>query len=426
MTQAFKTQAFLESLDFERPIAEQRFKKEFFKRAHNVFFNKVLVELDEQKRERRDRRERIWTEGKKQLGFEDAFNVGSFSFMDDKDTVKEGEKGFESIEFDASYADDVFEGEGEVAKRMPVVHEAGAEEGGVGGENVASLVAPATNPPSPPLPKRNLQVNTSIAATGPSLSPTTSPINLGHSKLPGLTSATLLRESLSRASTAHSNRQASNKSRASSKPSTSNPNPNPNPNPSPSSNSNSTPGSTPGRRRRAFNRMTFFECLLDTLPVPDPHAPRYGQLQSPIRVTRRAASTTAEAMGAAAGSTFSILSPVVAPNRASERVGTASPTNRQAQLLSRSTATANSAPLDEVPAGFAAFFGPSEGSGSRSALGLTLPVETVLPPEEEMMGASVDELEALEIENLGLTKWTIESVNRCLTGDKPRKPKVYR
>ena len=173
--------------------------------------------------------------------------------------------------------------------------------------------------------------------------------------------------------------------------------------------------------------MTFFECLLDTLPVPDPHVPRYGQLQSPIRVTRRAASTTAEAMGAAAGSTFSILSPVVAPNRASERVGTASPTNRQAQLLSRNTATANSAPLDAVPAaGFAAFFGPSEGSGSRSALGLTLPVVTVLPPEEETMDASVDELGALEIENLGLTKWTIESVNRCLTGDKPRKPKVYR
>ena len=445
MTRIFKNAAFLESLSFERPRAELRFRKEFFKRAHNVFFNKVLVELDEQKRERRERREKIWTQGKRQLGFADAFNVGSISLMGDKDMVKEGESGFESIEFDDSYAEDF---EGEVAKKIPVVHEAGAEEGGGGGggDNVecsASLVVPATNPPSPPLPKRNLQISTSIAASSPSLSPTTSPINISHSKLPRLTSATLLRESLSRASTAQSNRQASNKSRASSKPSTSRPNPNPSPS------SNSIPGSTPSRQRRPFSRMTFFECLLDTLPVPDPHAPRYGQLQSPIRVTQRTASTTAEfdfegrrketgtAMGVAGA--LSILSPVVAPNRSSERIGTASPTNRQAQLLSRSSATANSnsAPLAGVPAldstqdnphdslqgssGFASFFGPSEGSGSRSALGLSLPLETVLPPEEESV-----ELDTLEIENLGLAKWTVESVNRCLMGDKPRKIKDYR
>ena len=44
----------------------------------------------------------------------------------------------------------------------------------------------------------------------------------------------------------------------------------------------------PARKRRAYNRSTFFELLLDTMEVPNPHAPRFGMLRtSPSRVGNR-------------------------------------------------------------------------------------------------------------------------------------------
>jgi len=39
------------------------------------------------------------------------------------------------------------------------------------------------------------------------------------------------------------------------------------------------------RRRKAFNQSTLFECLLDTLEIPNPNAPRFGML-SPSRTDR--------------------------------------------------------------------------------------------------------------------------------------------
>ena len=37
-----------------------------------------------------------------------------------------------------------------------------------------------------------------------------------------------------------------------------------------------------------------------------------------------------------------------------------------------------------------------------------------------------DEGEIEEIRNVGLEKWSVDSVERCLTGDRPSKPKDYR
>jgi hypothetical protein len=36
----------------------------------------------------------------------------------------------------------------------------------------------------------------------------------------------------------------------------------------------------PARKKKAFNRSTFFELLLDTVEVPGPHAPRFGMLRT--------------------------------------------------------------------------------------------------------------------------------------------------
>lgn len=37
------------------------------------------------------------------------------------------------------------------------------------------------------------------------------------------------------------------------------------------------------RKRKPYNRSTFFECVYDTLEVPPPHAPRFGMMSSPER-----------------------------------------------------------------------------------------------------------------------------------------------
>jgi len=199
--------------------------------------------------------------------------------------------------------------------------------------------------------------------------------------------------------------------------------------------------------------MTIFECLLDSLPVPDPHAPRYGTLPSPIRVTRRTAP---------AGLSFESVtgsSPITGVSSSSVlRAGTASPTQRHqphvsfspagSAATSTTTATAtataaaaarvgtaaspsrNRTPLaskqSQAPSlvedSFASFFDATpETIGPNS---LPLETEVVLPPDDQVE-ATVD-LADLEIENQGLQRWTVESVTRCLTGDKPKPPKVYR
>ena len=59
----------------------------------------------------------------------------------------------------------------------------------------------------------------------------------------------------------------------------------------------------------------------------------------------------------------------------------------------------------------------------------TLPPELAEPtvhfgPGSLGLDEGEDEIE--EIRNVGLEKWSVDSVERCLTGDTPSKPKDYR
>ena len=64
MTRIFKQHAFRRYQTCERSAAEGRYVPKFFKRAANVFNNKVLLDLEQMKLTRNERRERIWKEGK--------------------------------------------------------------------------------------------------------------------------------------------------------------------------------------------------------------------------------------------------------------------------------------------------------------------------------------------------------------------------
>ena len=78
---------------------------------------------------------------------------------------------------------------------------------------------------------------------------------------------------------------------------------------------------------------------------------------------------------------------------------------------------------------FASFFDGGDGGTA-----VDLPLDCTLPPElaeptvhfgPGTMGEE-DEGEIEEIRNVGLEKWSVDSVERCLTGDRPSKPKDYR
>jgi hypothetical protein len=70
MTRTYKHHAFRLYQTCERPSAELKMKVKFFKRAHHVFANKILLDLEQMKITRNERRQKIWTQGKKDLGFE--------------------------------------------------------------------------------------------------------------------------------------------------------------------------------------------------------------------------------------------------------------------------------------------------------------------------------------------------------------------
>lgn len=70
MTPKYKDEAYKKSRLVERPISELKMRPKFFKRAHNVFTNKVLLDLKETSQARNRRREQIWTTGKADYGFE--------------------------------------------------------------------------------------------------------------------------------------------------------------------------------------------------------------------------------------------------------------------------------------------------------------------------------------------------------------------
>ena len=70
MTPTYKFEAYQQSRVVERPASELKMRPKFFKRAHNVFTNKVLLDLRNTSLARNRRREQIWTTGKADYGFE--------------------------------------------------------------------------------------------------------------------------------------------------------------------------------------------------------------------------------------------------------------------------------------------------------------------------------------------------------------------
>lgn len=432
MTKHFLTAVQLESLQMERPIAELRFKKRFFQRAHNVFFNQVLCDLEEQKRERLQRRERIWTQSKKKIGFENAFNIGG-----SLDESAAGFPGFQEVSFGGN---DQYEGDFEPEEERPHV------------------AAPPPTAPAPikedeeffePQTHKQLYDDTSkeeyqfeeepLPSLYASASGSASATHRTKGSKP-LNGEALLRESLSRAATASPQKldaQARKKGG----------------------------GIKAARPRRAFNRMTFFECLLDNLPVPSAKVPRYGQLPSPIRVSRKTPTTSTG--GGSLASTWGLRDAtsqapaLFSPMQGGKRAGSASPSahslSASASPLSPSrqpvgrvgTAASGSRPAISrqgvasrpetsaspthsstllADSAFSTFFDGGDGGTV-----VNLPMDCTLPAAEPTvhfgpgtLGLDEGEGEIEEIRNVGLEKWSVDSVERCLTGDRPSKPKDYR
>lgn len=370
MTKVFRHAALLESLQFERPRAEARYKRSFFKRAHVVFYNHVLCELEAQHREKAARRERIWQKEKRQLGFsDDSFSGGGGGRGSE---AIDSEAGFEVLPME--YGGDAFEADGLVVDpaAMPVLREEGDEEE-YGASALRYEGGMQISPPSP----------TSVNLSGRSLE-RANPNRAAPSSLQRSKSASLLLESisqtLSRASTAKS---------------------------SPASNLRPKPATvTKQRPRKAFNRMTFFECLLDTMHVPEPKVPRYGQLPSPIRVTRVTPT----------GSNFP-----GSPTNMLARLSTTPPppsrltTTRDSSSNSLRARTSQSGSSPRLPN----LGSCSSGMSNSAAFSFDdFPLEEPIFPMGEEEGKVM-------VENAGLEKWAVTSVRRCLTGDKPRKIKHY-
>ena len=70
MTRKFRVEAHRETRTVQRPMSELVRKPKFFRRAHNVFTNKVLLDLENMKRVKHSRRQQIWETGKADYGFE--------------------------------------------------------------------------------------------------------------------------------------------------------------------------------------------------------------------------------------------------------------------------------------------------------------------------------------------------------------------
>ena len=70
MTRKFRAYGHKLAREVERPRSEMKRKVKFFKRAHNVFANKILLDMQKNVATKNERRERIWRDGKIEYGFD--------------------------------------------------------------------------------------------------------------------------------------------------------------------------------------------------------------------------------------------------------------------------------------------------------------------------------------------------------------------
>ena len=118
---------------------------------------------------------------------------------------------------------------------------------------------------------------------------------------------------------------------------------------------NQVKGLTPARTRAAFSRETYFQCLFDTVDIPEPHAPRFGMLQSPHKSfmekqEQRRAQTAAFEPRSRGG--VSSMSPISLPGSA-QLDATAPLSTSPIKTSGGSTSFSTAAAAQEPPLGLA-------------------------------------------------------------------------
>jgi hypothetical protein len=441
-------------------------KPKFFRRAHNVFANKVLLDLENMKRVKHSRRQQIWETGKADYGFEgieDSFitqtdgdaGLGTASMYqqagfnsvgviqtgtEDVDNKKlygfheagpvtsteaeeeYGDDGFDNFQYaddfnpeivDIVYPEDfdmepaqsdvgvpvsIAMNEDDDAGRMRPGTSAAQQrvETASGAHRTASSSA-SVRFSSTPIPPPGVMAETTGTRPGTSA---------GASAPRGQTETQQQRKAIELYEQMRSEESSSPSMALPSRPTTTSL--------TAASSSSRTTSSRkkkkkkgqlpPARKRRAYNRSTFFELLLDTIEVPDPHAPRFGMLRtSPSRQGSRVRSRSPIARAASQGTVALATDPGAGylpsnkPHTATAGLSTA--------FSSLSVAATNT--ITQTATGTSTAGGTAEYTGS----------------------SSNQEDEALEedpIDGDPYDKWETRSIKRAMTGDKREKAKDYR
>ena len=462
MTKKFRVEAHRESRSVQRPMSELVRKPKFFRRAHNVFTNKVLLDLENSKRIKNSRRQQIWETGKADYGFEgieDSFitqtdgeaglgtaslyheagfnNVGVIRTGTQEITDKKlygfheagpvtsteaeddyGDEGFDNFQYADDFNPEMVEtvypedfnmdpAQSNESTLVPIQmneDDAGMMRPGTsaaqqradtasGGHRTASSSA-SVRFSSTPIPPPGVMVEamgnrpgTSAGASAPREQQQYKAMELYEQ---------MRSEDLSSPSAPLPNRPAKTSLTTATTSS------------SKTKNKKKTKKLAPARKRRAYNRSTFFELLLDTMEVPDPHAPRFGMLRtSPSRHGSRARSRSPIARAASQGTTASVTDqggrylPSNKPHTASAGLSTAfSSLSVAATETLTQTAT-----------------------GTSSAGGPVAYTEATLRSNQDDE-ASFEEDDP--IANDPFDKWDLRSVERAMTGDKRERAKDYR
>jgi len=365
MTRIFKQQSFRRYQACERGAAEARYIPKFFKRASSVFSNKVLIDLEQTKLARNERRNQIWARGKTRHGFaglgsrheesmdgvprgaslslahsagadtawgrpattygREAGGAGSSFFLAPSDGRLGGHEGeADGFLFDAGldrsqwgndYAEDGFDAEFELA--TPVLAATALQQAAVAdrpatsAQKAASRTHTAASPPPRDASVEDTRVGMAKNLTGernPLIAEEEAKWKSQGADLGDIAYGIVGRASAKRREEEAARRDATSPaavplesggddaaarrwdeleqnqhgvpdssagqtllpaaSRAGGSPSL-------------RARNKRAKGLPPARPRLAFSRASYFECLLDSLDIPEPNAPRFGMLQSP-------------------------------------------------------------------------------------------------------------------------------------------------
>ena len=288
MTKTYRAESFLRVRSVERPMSELKRKAKFFRKAHNVFANKVLLDLENMKLTRNKRRDAIWNKGKKDTGFEDLEDSiqnnmngekksldsfllrGTSENVDGNNNEEDGGGGFDNF----LYSDDF----NPIEIEKPAFENANPYDADFDDFEVNTPTLSTRAPSSaskgfrPPNKTYGLS-ESSFSSSGerPSTSTVTAP---GSTAFPSTDRAVHIQKETHEEETKllSNDKNALNTTTVSAISKT-------------GSQSTRRRKKKDSRRRKAFNQSTLFECLLDTMEIPAPHAPRFGMM-SPSKTER--------------------------------------------------------------------------------------------------------------------------------------------